>query len=81
MTPSKGVENAFIQYGVRKDDLALLEILAQKHHVDFAWLQGLFRSLNTEKLKHEEIDDKAIERLMESALANIRADDELKFYK
>lgn len=80
MTP-KGVDNTFVQYGVRKDDLALLEMLAQKHHVDFAWLQGLFRSLNTEKLKHEEIDDKTIERLMESALANLRSDGELKFYK
>jgi hypothetical protein len=76
----KGVENTFVQYGIRKDDLALLEILAQKHRVDFAWLQGLFRSLNTEKLKHEEIDEKTIERLMESALANIRSDGELKFY-
>jgi hypothetical protein len=80
MTP-KAVDNTFVQYGVRKDDLALLEMLAQKHHVDFAWLQGLFRSLNTEKLKHEEIDDRTIERLMESALANLRSDGELKFYK
>jgi hypothetical protein len=77
----KSIDNTFIQYGVRKDDLSILEILAEKHHLDFGWLQTLFRSLNTEKLKHEDIDEKTVERLIESQLNNIRTDGELKFYK
>lgn len=77
----KSIDNTFIQYGIRKDDMAILEVLAQKHHIDFAWLQSLFRSLNTEKLKHEELDEKMLERLLESALQNIQKEGELKFYK
>lgn len=78
---NKSIDNTFVQYGVRKDDLAVLEILAQKHGIDFGWLQTVFRGLNTEKLKHEDMDDKTVERLLESALENIRTDGELKFYK
>ena len=79
MSP-KTLDNTFIQYGIRSDDFVLLEMLAQKHGIDFGWLQTLFRTLNTEKARHEDLDDKALERMIESALQNIRADGELKFY-
>jgi hypothetical protein len=76
----KALDNTFIQYGIRKDDMALVEMLAHKHGLDFDWVQSLLKSLHAEKVKNEELDDKMVERIIESALERVRSGDELSFY-
>lgn len=74
------LDNTFIQYGIRKDDMALVEMLAHKHGLDFDWVQALLKSLHAEKVKNEEPDDKTVEKIIESALERIRKGEELSFY-
>lgn len=76
----KTLDNTFIQYGIRKDDMALVEMLARKHGLDFDWVQSLLKSLHAEKVKNEELDDKTVERIIESALERVRKSEELSFY-
>ncbi len=76
----KALDNTFIQYGIRKDDMALVEMLARKHGLDFDWVQALLKSLHAEKVKNEEPDDKTVERIIEAALERVRSSNELSFY-
>ena len=35
---AKGLDQKFLHYGIRKEDLDLIEALCEKHHIDFYWL-------------------------------------------
>lgn len=35
---AKGLDQKFLHYGIRKEDLDLIEALCEKHHIDFDWL-------------------------------------------
>ncbi|MFY7999503.1 MAG: hypothetical protein ACOVSW_12975 [Candidatus Kapaibacteriota bacterium] len=76
----KTLDNTFIQYGIRNNDMALVEMLARKHGLDFDWVQSLLKNLHAEKVKNEEPDDKTVERIIEAALERIRTANELGFY-
>lgn len=34
----KGIDQKFVHYGIRKEDLALIEAICEKHEIDFDWL-------------------------------------------
>ena len=36
---AKGLDGKFINYGIRQDDLILINTLCEKHQVDFEWLK------------------------------------------
>ena len=66
---NKGLDTTFIHYGIRKEDMAIIEQLCEANEVDFSWLQehilGEFHSL---RINNEEIDQKTIEKIIEKAL-------------
>ncbi|SOD82767.1 hypothetical protein [Spirosoma fluviale] len=35
----KGLDATFVHYGIRKDDLPLIEAICHQHGIDFDWLQ------------------------------------------
>ena len=76
----KSIDTTFVQYGIRKDDMALLETLCVEYRIDVDWMRELLRTVHVERLKHEELDDKAVEKLMEQVLNHLRTSGELKFY-
>ncbi|MBR1543922.1 MAG: hypothetical protein IJ626_03400 [Muribaculaceae bacterium] len=34
----KGIDNKFVHYGIRKDDLAMIATLCEQDGIDFDWL-------------------------------------------
>jgi hypothetical protein len=76
----KNLDASFLQYGVRKDDMALLEILARERGLDFGWTLGLLKSVHAEKIKNDDLDDKALEKIIEQSLQRLPSDNELLFY-
>jgi hypothetical protein len=77
---SKDLDTTFIQYGIRKDDMVLVEMLSLKHGIDADWLRDLLRALHKERAVQDDIDDKAIERVMEQALKRLANDVETGLY-
>ena len=44
---AKGLDNKFLHYGIRKEDLDLIETLCEKHNVSFDWFcEEILRNSN-----------------------------------
>lgn len=41
---SKGIDQKFVHYGIRKDDLAMIANICDKEDIDFDWLSTVLRS-------------------------------------
>jgi hypothetical protein len=66
---SKGLDTAFVHYGIRRDDLDILESLALKHNLDYSWIQEqILRPYHEQKTKDELPEEKLLIKLIEKAL-------------
>ena len=63
---NKGLDSLFIHYGIRKDDMATIEAICEKYEVEAEWLKEYFL------IKNEDLDEKALKKLMEKALQKIK---------
>lgn len=69
----KGLDTTFVHYGIRKEDMGLIEALCEEHQLDFDWVkEDLLRELHEKKIRHQEMDEKTIERVIEKALNKIK---------
>jgi len=69
----KGLDTTFLHYGIRKEDLSLIESLCTQHDLDIDWVkEGLLKEFHERKIRNQETDDKSLERMIEKALQKIR---------
>jgi hypothetical protein len=69
----KGLDNTFIHYGIRKDDMAFIETLCASHQLDFDWIKDdVLKEFHDKKTNNQDLDDKTTERLIEKALQKIK---------
>lgn len=69
---NKGLDTAFIHYGIRKEDLEIIKNLTEEHGLDFDWLQeNILKEFHNLKINNEDIDSKKIEKIIEKALNKI----------
>ncbi len=62
-----------MHYGVRKEDMALIEALARKHQLDFDWVrEELIREYHDRRIRNEDVEAKGLEKLIEKALSKIK---------
>jgi hypothetical protein len=70
---NKGLDSTFIHYGIRKEDMAIIENLCVEHQLDFDWLQeNILKEYHNLKINNEDIDSKKIEKIIEKALNKIQ---------
>jgi hypothetical protein len=70
---NKGLDATFVHYGVRKEDMNLIEALAHKHGLDFDWVkEDLIREYHERRIRNEEVEGKGLEKLIEKALLKIK---------
>lgn len=68
----KGLDSTFLHYGIRRDDMAIIETLCTKHELNFEWVkEDLLRAYHERKISNQNLDDKAVERMIEKALQKI----------
>lgn len=68
----KGLDALFVHYGIRKDDMATIEALCEQQSIDPEWLKEyLLKTYHEKKIKNEELDEKAMKKLIEKALQKI----------
>jgi hypothetical protein len=69
----KGLDISFVHYGIRRDDLDLIETLCTAHGLDGDWiLEDLLKALHEKRINDADLDGKSIEKLIEKALLKIR---------
>ena len=69
----KGLDSLFVHYGIRKDDMATIEQLCENYKIDPEWVkENLLKTFHEKKIKNEELDEKALKKLMEKALQKIK---------
>ncbi len=69
----KGLDTTFIHYGIRKEDMNLIETLCTEHQLDFDWVkEDLVKEFHEKKVGNHDITDKTIERIIEKALQKIK---------
>jgi hypothetical protein len=69
----KGLDTTFVHFGIRKEDMELIEVLSTEHKLDFDWVKDdLLKEFHERKIRNYEMDDKAIEKIIEKALLKIQ---------
>lgn len=70
---AKGLDRNFLEYGIRKNDLAIISQLCEKHKLDEEWVKNLLRSFHEENVKQVEVRDKDVEKIINKALQLLHA--------
>lgn len=70
---AKGLDSKFLHYGIRKDDLAMIQAICDAEHIDFDWLsEEILKVYHARKVDAIEIDDAAAEDIIRAAIQKIK---------
>ncbi|WP_288955754.1 DNA modification system-associated small protein [uncultured Polaribacter sp.] len=69
----KGLDSTFLHFGIRKEDIQLIETICEKHELDFDWVKDfLIKQFHEKKIRNQEIDDKTVSQIIDKALQKIK---------
>ncbi len=69
----KGIDNKFVHYGIRRDDLAMIATLCEQDSIDFDWLsEEILKAYHAKKVDTIEISDTDTEEIIRAAIQKIR---------
>lgn len=69
----KGLDTLFVHYGIRKEDMQVIETLCVQHDIDFDWLkEDVLKIYHEKKIKNEELDEKSLIKLLEKSLHKLK---------
>lgn len=71
----KGLDRTFLNYGVRQDDMALIENACQSEGIDADWLKDyILKPFQEERNNQKEtnLDEKKVMRILKKALKEIK---------
>lgn len=70
---AKGIDQKFVQYGIRKEDLAMIEAICNAENIDFDWLsEDILRAYHAKKVDVIEIGDSDTEEIIRTAINKIK---------
>lgn len=70
---AKGIDSKFVHYGIRRDDLSMIEAICDAEGVDFEWLsEEILKAYHAKKVDVIEIDDAATEEIIRVAIQKIK---------
>ena len=69
---AKGLDGKFLHYGIRKEDLELIETLCDKHELDKEWVrEEMLKPYHAQKVDSLEMSDEMTEKVINSAIQKI----------
>lgn len=69
----KGIDQKFVHYGIRKDDLSMIEAICETEELDFNWLsEDILKAYHAKKVDVIEISDTDTEDIIRSAIQKIK---------
>lgn len=70
---AKGIDQKFVHYGIRRDDLAMIEAICDAESIDFDWLsEEILKAYHAKRVDAIEIDDAATENIIRAAIQKIK---------
>ena len=70
---AKGIDQKFVHYGIRRDDLSMIEAICDSEGIDFDWLsEEILKAYHAQKVDVIEIDDATTEDIIRSAIQKIK---------
>lgn len=71
--PSRGIDRCFLHYGIRQEDMNLIEQECQANDIDAEWLkEEILKPYNEERNKENTIEDKKLKGIINKALRQIQ---------
>lgn len=68
----KGIDHTFMHYGVRRDDLEIIEQACRDEGIDTDWMrEQILKPYNEERNKQSSVEEKTITKLLKRALKNL----------
>lgn len=69
---SKGLDRVFLHYGVRKEDMALIEQSCRDNDIDEEWLkEHILKPYNEERNNQNVVEEKKLMKILKKALKNV----------
>lgn len=69
----KGLDVTFVHYGIRKEDMQLIDALCLEHQLDANFIKDdILREYHDRRIRNQEMDEKAIAKLIDKALQKIQ---------
>ena len=70
---AKGLDSKFLHYGIRRDDISMIEAICDAEQIDFDWLsEEILKAYHAKKVDAIEIDDAATEAIIRAAIQKIK---------
>lgn len=71
--PNRGIDRCFLHYGIRQEDMNLIEKECQANDIDSEWLkEEILKPYNEERNKENTIEDKKLKGIINKALRQIQ---------
>ena len=67
----KSIDRCFLHYGIRQEDMSIIEQVSQQADIDAEWLKENILKPYNEARNEENIDDKRLRKLLNSAIKKI----------
>ena len=70
---AKGIDEKFVHYRIRKDDLSMIEAICEAEGIDFEWLsEDILKAYHAKKVDVIEMSDNDTENIIRAAIQKIR---------
>lgn len=70
---AKGIDQKFVHYGIRKDDLSMIEAICEAEGIDFEWLsEDILKAYHAKKVDVIEMSDNDTENIIRAEIQKIR---------
>ena len=68
----KGIDSTFLYYGVRTEDMALIEQACQDSDINTEWLkEQILKPYNEERNNQNFVEEKKLTKILKKALKNV----------
>lgn len=66
---NKSLDATFMHYGIRREDLAIIEQICEEYEIDFdMFKEDILKKYHELKIKNEDIEINALQKIIEKAL-------------
>lgn len=70
---AKGIDNTFVNYGIRKEDMAIIERLAEEAELDMNWIkEDILKEYHTKRVSSTEVSEQVVEGVIRNAIKKIK---------
>lgn len=68
----KGIDSTFLHYGIRREDMEVIEAACQENGIDEEWMkESILKMYHEERNNQNTLDEKALGKIIKKALKEL----------